>query len=76
VGRPIIFAINSRNNPVADAGAGLSVAAESPQALADAIISLTQMPHELRSEMGSRGREFVLNEFDYAGIARRLETLF
>lgn len=76
VGRPVIFALNSPNNPVADAGAGLSVPAENPEALADAIVQLCDTPAHIRREMGRRGHEFVLNEFNYAVIARRLASLF
>ena len=76
VGRPIIFALSSSNDPVAEARAGLSVPAESPRALADAIVELSNTPQHIRQEMGQRGREFALNELNYANIARRLEKLF
>ena len=76
VGRPIIFALSSSNDPVAEARAGLSVPAESPKALADAIVELRNTPQHIRQEMGQRGREFALSELNYANIAQRLEKLF
>ncbi len=76
VGRPIIFALSSSNDPVAEAKAGLSVPAENPKALADAIVELSNTPPHIRQEMGQRGREFALSELNYANIARRVEKLF
>ena len=76
VGRPVIFAMNSHNNPIAEAGAGLTVPAEDPKSLAEAIIQLRDMPLQVRLEMGKRARQFVLNEFDYTVIAKRLAKLF
>lgn len=75
-GRPIIFAISARNNPVAEAGAGLSVPAENAPALAQAILQLRAMPRHTRQEMGRLARQFVLREFDYRVIATRLAGLF
>lgn len=75
-GRPIIFAVNARNNPVAEAGAGLSVPAENAPALAQAILQLRDLPRQTRQEMGRLAREFVLREFDYGVIAARLAGLF
>lgn len=76
VGRPVIFAINAHNNPVAQAGAGLSVPAEDPHALAQAIVQIHRMPLHAKQEMGRRARRFVTSEFDYTVIAQRLEKLF
>ncbi len=57
--RPIVFAVNTPSNPVEDAGCGFTVPPRDPQALADAIIKLYQMPMEERRAMGRRGREYV-----------------
>ena len=75
VGRPVIFALHSSNDPIAEAGAGLSVPAEDPKALADAIVRLSKMPIQARREMGKRGREYVLKEFDYRTICERLVSV-
>ena len=75
-GRPIIFAVNARNNPVAEAGAGLSVPAENAPALAQAILQLRDLPRSARQEMGQLARQFVLSQFDYSVIAARLAGLF
>ena len=76
VGRPVIFAVDSSNSPIAESGAVLEVPAEDPTALAEAIVKIDSMPLGLRQEMGRQAREFVLREFDYAVIAKRLAKLF
>lgn len=75
-GRPILFAIESRNNPVAEAGAGLSVPAEDPEALSDAIIKLIAMQKQVRKEMGDNGFKYVSKHFDINILADRLENVF
>jgi glycosyltransferase involved in cell wall biosynthesis len=75
-GRPILFGIESRNNPVAEAGAGLSVPAEDPGALSDAIIKLITMERQKRKEMGDNGLRYVSKHFDINILADRLESMF
>jgi len=75
-GRPIIFAINSINNPVADAQAGISVPAEDPEALSQAIIKLLNMERHARKEMGDNGLRYLSKHFDINMLADKLETIF
>ena len=76
VGRPIVFAVNSSNNPVSEAGAGISVPGENPKALAEAIIQLSELSINMRQTMGKCAQAFALEHFDYAIIARRLAAQF
>ena len=70
--RPIIFASNASNNPVADASAGFVVPANDVSAIAEAMQQLQDTPAAERAAMGSRGREYVKREYDYSVLARRL----
>ncbi len=70
--RPVIIASGAENNPVADAGAGLSVPPENPEALAEAIIVLGQMSPEQRAQMGKAGRHHVERRYSYRTLAGRL----
>jgi glycosyltransferase involved in cell wall biosynthesis len=70
--RPIIFCCNAANNPVKEAGAGITVAPEDPTALAEAIISLVGMPRKERQAMGSSGRRYVEEKHDFQLLARKL----
>lgn len=57
--RPVIFAVESSNNPIEEAQCGLAVPPRDPEALAEAVIRLYKMPEEERKAMGRRGREYV-----------------
>jgi len=58
-GRPTILAGEPGYDPVKEARAGLSVPAENPVALADAIETLMLLPKDERVQMGQNGREYV-----------------
>jgi glycosyltransferase involved in cell wall biosynthesis len=55
-GRAVLHSVEAGNDPVAEAGCGLTVAARSP---------------EERAAMGARGRAFVLAHHSYAVLAQR-----
>jgi glycosyltransferase involved in cell wall biosynthesis len=74
VGRPIIFGANSANNPVADAGAGITVAPEDARAMAEAIKQIACMEATERAEIGERGRRFVEAHHSFHRLAARMET--
>lgn len=67
--RPVIFSVDSTRDPVQAAGAGISIAPEDPVALAEAVVSLASMEPEERSEMGRRGRDWVLDHHDLSKLA-------
>jgi glycosyltransferase involved in cell wall biosynthesis len=71
-GRPILFFGNSTYDPVADSGAGISVAPGNPSVIADAIERLVGMSDEARMEMGRRGRAYLLEHHHIPRLADRL----
>ncbi|WP_454735620.1 glycosyltransferase family 4 protein [Cupriavidus necator] len=73
--RPIVIASNAANNPVADSAAGLTVGAEQPEALADAILSIAAAPLEARLSMGRAGREYVERNHSFQHLAQRLAAV-
>lgn len=74
--RPIVFSCASSNNPVEEAGAGITVPPEDPEALAAAMCRLLDAPVDERRRMGASGRDHVASNHDTAVLARRLaETL-
>ena len=72
MGRPAILALAARNNPVAEANAGMTVAPRQPAALAEAILALARTPPAEREAMGERARRHARENYDYAVLARRL----
>jgi len=70
-GKPIIYAIESSNDIVAESECGLSVLAEDPTAIAIAIRKVISMSHEERGRMGRRGRQYALGNHNYKFLAQR-----
>jgi glycosyltransferase involved in cell wall biosynthesis len=73
--RPVIIASDAANNPVRDAGAGLTVSPGDPHQLAAAIRELAAMPAEERRRMGQSGRAYVERHHDFPRLAARLGEL-
>ena len=74
-GRPVVFAVNSPNNPVQGAGAGLSIRPEDPAALAQAVLDLMALSPEQRILMGRNGVEYAKVHYDVRILAQRLEDV-
>lgn len=55
-------------------GAGILVAPENPQELANAIMKLLQNP-ELRKQMGRNGRKYVVENRSWESVARRVADI-
>lgn len=72
--RPIVIASNAINNPVADAGAGLTVPPGDPKSLAKAVIELSRMSIEERRQLGVSGRKYVEENHGFDRLAERLAT--
>ncbi|HPL82168.1 MAG TPA: glycosyltransferase family 4 protein, partial [Anaerolineaceae bacterium] len=70
-GRPVLMAIDAGNDPVGEAGCGLTVAPEDPQAVVHGIHSLLVLNEDVRKAMGQRGRTFVLEHHTYPVLAQR-----
>jgi glycosyltransferase involved in cell wall biosynthesis len=74
-GKPIVFSINCDYNPVEESGAGFTVPAEDPAALAGAIIRLKDMPDEKRIEMGKKGIDYAKKYHEMEILADQFDQL-
>jgi glycosyltransferase involved in cell wall biosynthesis len=72
MGRPVILALAARNNPVAEAGAGITVAPARPAELAEAILALARMSRAERAALGERAERHARAHYDYRVLAGRL----
>ena len=70
--KPIIFAINSRYDPVAEAGAGVSIMPHG-KALAKAAVTMEAHTDAERDAMGSSGRSYAERELSFEALAKKLE---
>jgi len=73
--KPIITAIGASNNPIVEAKCGVDVEPENPEALAEALIQIYEMPEEKRRELGLNGRRYVEKYHDIRILADQLETI-
>jgi glycosyltransferase involved in cell wall biosynthesis len=73
-GRPTVLGASLSNDPMAEAGAGLSVPAGDAAAMAEAIQQLATMSPAERWELGQRGRAAVERLHDFRRLAEVLET--
>ena len=69
--RAVLHSVEAGNDPVAEAGAGLTVAPEDPRAVAQGLRALAALPAAERLAMGERGRAFVLAHHTYPVLAQR-----
>lgn len=73
--RPILYAIRSSYDPVADHDLGRSFAPEDGAALADAILELAALSPQERDAMGQAGFAFALAEHSYEALAAKLDGI-
>jgi glycosyltransferase involved in cell wall biosynthesis len=70
-GVPVLHAVEAGNDPVAEAGCGLTVAPESPEAVVQGLRRLAALSPGARRAMGERGRSFVLVHHSYPVLAKQ-----
>jgi len=61
--RPVVWAIDSLNNPVAEADCGITVPPGDANEMANAINKMTQLNEDSRKQMGIRGYEHVMKYY-------------
>lgn len=66
---PVIFAVKAGNDPVAEAGCGMSVDPGDPRLISDAISTIAGLSEPERLRMGERGRTYVVERHSYARLA-------
>ena len=67
----VLSAIEAGNDPVTEAGCGMSVEAESAPAIVEGLRTLARMSAESRHVMGLRGRDYVRERHTWPVLARR-----
>ena len=67
----VLHSVDAGNDPVAEAGCGLTVPPDDAEAVADGLRRLAALPADERRAMGERGRAFVLAHHTYPVLAQR-----
>jgi glycosyltransferase involved in cell wall biosynthesis len=68
---PIISAIEAGNDPVSEAKCGITVAAENPTLLANALESMCKLSDKELSLMGAAGKLYAQNNYNYEMLASK-----
>jgi glycosyltransferase involved in cell wall biosynthesis len=69
--RPVLHAVAAGNDPVSEAGCGLTIEPDNPEAIAHGIRTLLSLSAEERSAMGQRGKAFALENHTYPVLGER-----
>ena len=70
-GRVVLHSVEAGNDPVAEAGCGITVPPADPEAIARGLRTLSQLDTDTRNRMGAAGRQFVLDNHTYPVLAQR-----
>lgn len=70
-GLPVIFSAEVRNNLVGQYNAGITVPPGNPESIASALQEFSSMTHDERCEMGRRGQEGILRDYNIEKLSRK-----
>ena len=70
-GKPVLYAVSAGNNPVQDAGAGISVQPYHAQQLHEALRIFSRMSDAQRREMGARGKAYALQNLEWSVLGEK-----
>jgi glycosyltransferase involved in cell wall biosynthesis len=70
-GCAVLHSVDAGNDPVAEAGCGLTVPPGDAPAVADGLRRLAALDAEQRRALGARGRDFVIAQHSYQVLAQR-----
>lgn len=66
---PVIYSVEASNDPVKDSNCGISVPAENPEAVVEAVMKIKNLSEEEKIKMGGNGKKYVLDNHMYEGLA-------
>jgi glycosyltransferase involved in cell wall biosynthesis len=70
--KPVVWAINSANDPVNKADCGITVSPENTEEMAKAIIELCSLSEDERQHMGLKGHDYVMKYHSVPVLASQL----
>jgi hypothetical protein len=72
---PIIYSVRAGNNPVEEAGAGITIEPYNHHQLDQAIRKLIIMGAEGRKQLGAKGKKYALENLEWSVLGKNYETL-
>lgn len=73
--RPVLFSGNPPNDPVREAGAGLSISAEDPAEMARALRELLAAGPVERKRMGENARRYAQSTLSLAALGNKMDSM-
>jgi glycosyltransferase involved in cell wall biosynthesis len=73
--RPVLFSGNPPNDPVREAGAGLSIGAEDPAAMARALRGLLAAGPAGRKRMGENARRYAESTLSLSALGKKMDSM-
>ena len=70
-GCAILHSVEAGNDPVAEAGCGLTVTPQDPAGVARALLALFMLGADQRAALGQRGRSYAMANLSYPVLGRR-----
>ncbi|RZJ12315.1 MAG: glycosyltransferase WbuB [Rubrivivax sp.] len=70
-GRAVLHSVEAGNDPVAEAGAGLTVTPEDADAVVQGLLKLAALSPQERAAMGQRGKDFAMARHAFPVLAAR-----
>jgi glycosyltransferase involved in cell wall biosynthesis len=70
-GRAVLHSVSAGNDPVAEAGCGVTVAPQDTNAVVGGLLRMMALAPAARAVMGERGRAYVLARHTYPVLAKR-----
>ena len=70
-GKPIINGVKASNDDVTEAGCGITIVPECPEAIVEAVKKLKVMSLIEREHMGTKGKKWVLKNAEYTVLAEK-----
>jgi glycosyltransferase involved in cell wall biosynthesis len=74
-GKPIVFAVNAVNNPVKEAGAGITVKSNNSIQIAESIEAIMQLSPKEIDRLGSNGISYAKENFDFLKLGTQLNDI-
>lgn len=71
-GKPIIHSVNTSNDLVQIAKAGVSIQPENPREIANKIIEISKMENEILKKWGENGKKYVEENHTYSHLTQQL----
>jgi len=75
-GKPVLFAVESGNDPVREANCGISVEAENARAIVDAVLKFFSMSKKERDILGNNGKRYMIKSHTYEILSKKYIELF